>query len=82
MAVGGNRGRITDLPDGTKLLITVHPSYLLRVPEENQQIEYERFVADLAHVAEFLATPRDAASLSRPPQPIHADEPPRSNRNR
>jgi probable DNA metabolism protein len=81
MAVGVNRGRITDLPDGTKLMITVHPSYLLRVPEENQQAEYERFVADLAHVAEYLATLRDAASPSRAPQIIGADEPPISNRN-
>jgi DNA polymerase len=81
MAVGVNRRRITDLPDGMKLMITVHPSYLLRVPEENQQAEYERFVADLAHVAEYLATPRDAASPSQPLQPIRADESPRSNRN-
>ena len=81
MAVGVNRGHITDLPDGTKLMITVHPSYLLRVPEENHQAEHERFVADLAHVAEYLATLRDAASTSRPPQPIRSDELPRSNRN-
>jgi len=81
MAVGANRGRITDLPDGTKLMITVHPSYLLRVHTEDQEAEYERFVADLALVAEYLATFRVAASPSRPPQPTRADEPPRWNRN-
>jgi hypothetical protein len=81
MAVGANRGRITDLPDGTKLMITVHPSYLLHVHTEDQEAEYERFVADLALVAEYLATFRVAASPSRPPQPTRADEPPRWNRN-
>jgi DNA polymerase len=81
MAVGANRGRITELPGGTKLMITVHPSYLLRVPAEDQEAEYERFVADLAHVAEYLATFRDAAPPPRPPQLPRADEPPRSNRN-
>ena len=80
MPVRANRGRITDLPDGTKLMITVHPSYLLRVPTEDQEAEYARFAADLALVAEYLATFRHAGSPSRP-QPLRAGEPPRSNRN-
>ena len=80
-AVGAHRGRITDLPDGTKLMITVHPSYLLRVPVEDQQAEYERFVADLAHVAEDRAALCDTASPSRPPRPLRAGEPPTTNRN-
>jgi DNA polymerase len=34
-------------------LITVHPSFLLRLPDETSRAaEYRRFVADLALVAE------------------------------
>jgi DNA polymerase len=29
------------------MLITVHPSYLLRVPDEQRESAYEAFVADL-----------------------------------
>jgi uracil-DNA glycosylase family protein len=47
MPVGENRGRLID-HDGRKVLITVHPSYLLRLPdEEAKQREYAAFVADL-----------------------------------
>ena len=42
------RGRQTKLPDGSILVATVHPSYLLRMPDrEAAEREYERFVADL-----------------------------------
>ena len=41
-----------DLNDGTKALVTVHPSYLLRLPDEDAKArEYERFVDDLKIVA-------------------------------
>ena len=30
-----------------RVLVTVHPSYLLRVPPEAQDAEYAKFVADL-----------------------------------
>jgi DNA polymerase len=34
------------------MLVTVHPSYLLRLPETAARaIEYRRFVADLAQVS-------------------------------
>ncbi|MFL6809904.1 MAG: uracil-DNA glycosylase, partial [Bradyrhizobium canariense] len=37
-----------DLPDGRKALVTVHPSYLLRLPDpEAKVLEYQRFVEDL-----------------------------------
>lgn len=42
--------------------ITVHPSYLLRMPEQNaRQQEYRQFVSDLQKIRELAAT-RDAMS--------------------
>lgn len=50
--IGKNRGRLIDLPDGHKALVTVHPSYLLRLPDpEAKVLEYRRFVEDLKIVA-------------------------------
>jgi DNA polymerase len=35
-------------------LITVHPSYLLRIPDEQgRQVEYAKFVRDLQLAADF-----------------------------
>ncbi|MCP3373133.1 UdgX family uracil-DNA binding protein [Bradyrhizobium cajani] len=46
--IGKTRGRLIDLPDGRKALVTVHPSYLLRLPDpEAKALEYQRFVEDL-----------------------------------
>lgn len=46
--IGKNRGRLIDLADGRKALVTVHPSYLLRLPDpEAKALEYQRFVEDL-----------------------------------
>ena len=46
--IGKNRGRLIDLPDGHKALVTVHPSYLLRLPDPKAKaLEYQRFVEDL-----------------------------------
>src|SRR4030081_3952447 len=54
--INKNRGHPIDLDDGVKALVTVHPSYLLRLPDtEARAREYERFVEDL----------RIAAALSR-----------------
>jgi len=48
MAIGKNRGRAMELPGGGEAWITVHPSYLLRLPDEGQaREEYARFVEDL-----------------------------------
>jgi DNA polymerase len=53
MAIQRNRGRIMRLGSGPRALITVHPSFLLRLPDETSRAaEYRRFVADLALVAE------------------------------
>ncbi len=48
MAINANRGRLIALPGGTKGLITVHPSYLLRLQEErDKRREFELLVRDL-----------------------------------
>lgn len=52
--IGKNRGRLIELPDGRKALVTVHPSYLLRLPDpEAKEQEYRRFVGDLRLAAGF-----------------------------
>jgi uracil-DNA glycosylase len=49
VTIGRERGRPEDLPQGGALWITVHPSYLLRLPDEDAKArEYGKFVADLA----------------------------------
>jgi DNA polymerase len=53
--INRNRGRLIDLPDGTKTLVTVHPSYLLRLPDAAAKArEYQRFVDDLGIAAALL----------------------------
>jgi uracil-DNA glycosylase family protein len=46
--INKNRGRLIDFNEEIKALVTVHPSYLLRLPDEDARArEYERFVDDL-----------------------------------
>jgi DNA polymerase len=53
--INKSRGRLIDLPDGPKALVTVHPSYLLRLPDADARArEYERFVQDLKIAAALL----------------------------
>jgi DNA polymerase len=53
--INKNRGRVIELGDGVHALVTVHPSYLLRLPdEESRHREYQRFVADLKIAAAYL----------------------------
>jgi uracil-DNA glycosylase len=56
-AIEKNRGRIIAAAQAktgydADVLVTVHPSFLLRVPDEDRAAAYQRFVADLE-----LATP-------------------------
>jgi DNA polymerase len=54
VTISRQRGRETELL-GVRGLITVHPSYLLRLPDERaKQAEYKKFVADLG-LAKTLA---------------------------
>lgn len=51
MTISRERGRPLVLPGGGEAWITVHPSYLLRLPDEAvAEREYDRFVADLKAV--------------------------------
>jgi DNA polymerase len=53
--INKNRGRPIDLDEGIKALVTVHPSYLLRVPDADAKArEYQRFVDDLKIAAALL----------------------------
>src|SRR5437773_6122464 len=53
--INKSRGRLIDLHDGTKALVTVHPSYLLRLPDADAKArEYQRFVEDLKTAAAML----------------------------
>jgi DNA polymerase len=59
--IGKNRGHLIDLDDA-KALVTVHPSYLLRVPDaEAKAREYANFVRDLKIASAFLHKIRRAA---------------------
>jgi len=60
--INKNRGRPIDLDDGTRALVTVHPSYLLRLPDaEAKALEYRRFVEDLKMAADLLRRSARAA---------------------
>jgi DNA polymerase len=51
MAIGKNRGIPLELPDGSECWITVHPSFLLRIPEEERRREERAlFVRDLVRI--------------------------------
>jgi uracil-DNA glycosylase len=53
--INKNRGHPIDLAEGQKALVTVHPSYLLRLPDaEAKSREYLRFVDDLKIAAAML----------------------------
>jgi uracil-DNA glycosylase len=48
------RGSPIDLPDGGKLLVTTHPSYILRIGEDHRDSAMAAFVADLKVAADFM----------------------------
>jgi uracil-DNA glycosylase len=60
--INRNRGHLIELEDGTKALVTVHPSYLLRLPDADAKArEYQRFVDDLKIAASLLKKAAHAA---------------------
>lgn len=62
VAIGRERGRPSELPQGGMLWVTVHPSYLLRIPDEATKArEYALFVADLAGAWAWLGGSVDIA---------------------
>jgi len=55
MTIGRERGRPHDLPEIGETWITVHPSFLLRLPDEDaRHAEFAKFVHDLKAVAKRL----------------------------
>jgi uracil-DNA glycosylase family protein len=50
-----NRGRVLPYNGEAALLITIHPSALLRIPDESRQAAYLRFVSDLQVASHHLA---------------------------
>lgn len=54
MPINANRGRLIELPDGHgKAVITVHPSYLLRLKEDrDKRREFDSLVKDLRFAAQ------------------------------
>ncbi|MDO9418184.1 UdgX family uracil-DNA binding protein [Pararhizobium sp.] len=60
------RGRVLDLSDETALIVTVHPAYLLRLPDEDRRAEeMANFRRDMALAQAFLAAPEGQRRLSR-----------------
>jgi DNA polymerase len=50
------RGAVHDLDGGTKLIATIHPSFLLRMPDRTRAAEERKaFVADLARARKLAA---------------------------
>jgi DNA polymerase len=49
------RGKVMPVPDGGEGLVTIHPSYLLRIQDErDKRSEYARFLADLETAKDYL----------------------------
>jgi len=59
MAVAKNRGPI--ILDGRPGFITIHPSFLLRMPEEDKAEAYKAFVADMKRIHRLVDRQKDAA---------------------
>jgi len=49
------RGEVLTAPDGSEVVVTIHPSWLLRMDDDaRKEAEYKRFVADLRVCAPLL----------------------------
>ena len=60
--INKNRGQLIELEHGIKALVTVHPSYLLRLPDPDARAhEYQRFVDDLRIAGALLKKGAHAA---------------------
>ncbi len=65
LTIGKVRGKPIELADGTRLIVTIHPSALLRLEDEGERRKaYRSFVADLkaAATAHVDPTPRKRVS--------------------
>ena len=56
VTIGNMRGSPHELPDGSECWVTVHPSFLLRMPDEGRRREERaRFVEDLVAIRKRAA---------------------------
>jgi uracil-DNA glycosylase family 4 len=61
VGVRKSRGRIERLPDGTAALVTIHPSFLLRIKDKvDKEREYRNFVGGLRRAGELRSPDRSA----------------------
>jgi len=56
LAINKIRGRLLALGDGSQMLATIHPSYILRIEDDvDKRVQYKQFVADLRVCARIVA---------------------------
>ena len=56
VTIAQTRGSPIPLPGGVYLWVTIHPSFLLRIPEDARKVaEYQRFVKELTEARQWLA---------------------------
>jgi DNA polymerase len=56
VTISRERGREIEMADGQTVFVTVHPSYLLRIPDAAAKArEYEAFVRDLRSIRAIMA---------------------------
>jgi DNA polymerase len=56
VTISSVRGEVLDGANDSRVIVTIHPSYLLRLQDdESKEREYEGFVADLRRCATLLA---------------------------
>ena len=59
MTIGKFRGQLLVMPDGGKMVATIHPSYILRIEDErDKQAQYRQFVRDLKVAGKAAANKR------------------------
>jgi uracil-DNA glycosylase family protein len=62
MPIGTSRGHLVEFRDGLPGLVTIHPSFLLRMPDPDmKEQEYRRFVQDLRLIAKHVPDAKKAA---------------------
>lgn len=55
LGVGKARGRLVELADGGRMLVTIHPSYILRIDDDaDRRSQFRKLVADLKVCARAL----------------------------
>jgi len=68
-SVGKERGQVRPLPDGSRFLLTMHPSYLLRLRDDAAASAEKHFQDDLRLAAALLRERRPQREEALPSQP-------------